>query len=284
MRFAKIDNLKDFNVKSSTGTEIRSIEEDNEKLYVWSERDNEFPIAIQIIDEHDKTIKALGLQLFTVRREGKITHIQTKDRNQPLGVNFTVAEGKNSTINFTINDAKGDAVQLIEAMDFVLALDPSRRIKIYHGKFNEYEILPINAKPEQFNQQRYDFVRSLAIIQKHTNEAMHLPNSIPTSESVMEVFRTAKILEKGTIQVRNLTVSIPRSEAIKLVDDYINDRIAKDTTVQINLKRKVLDKEVIIKPCIELSKLKPKGNLEELRKIIAEQNQDNVDIELERVA
>ena len=113
---------------------------------------------------------------------------------------------------------------------------------------------------------------------------MHLPDSIPTSESVMEVFRTAKILEKGTIQVRNLTVSIPRSEAIKLVDDYINDRIAKDTTVQINVKRKVLDREVIIKPRIELSKLKPKGNLEELRKIIAEQNQDNVDIELERVA
>jgi hypothetical protein len=284
MRFAKIDNLKDFNVKSSTGTEIRSIEEDNEKLYVWSERDNEFPIAIQIIDEHDKTIKALGLQLFTVRREGKITHIQTKDRNQPLGVNFTVAEGKNSTINFTINDAKGDAVQLIEAMDFVLALDPSRRIKIYHGKFNEYEILPINAKPEQFNQQRYDFVRSLALIQKHTNEPMHLPETVPSLESVREVFRTAKIVEKGKIEFRNLAVNLPKSEAIELVDAYINDKIGKDSTVQINLKKMVLNKEVVIKPQLELSKLKPKSKLEELRTAIAGQNQNNVDIELEREA
>jgi hypothetical protein len=175
-------------------------------------------------------------------------------------------------------------VQLPKAMDFIRALSPSRRLKAYNSKRSKFEISSINAKPKDFDQLRYDFIRSLAIIQKHTNAAMHLPDSIPTSESVMEVFRTAKILEKGTIQVRNLTVSISRSEAIKLVDDYINDRIAKDTTVQINLKRKVLDKEVIIKPRIELSKLKPKGNLEELRKIIAEQNQDNVGIELERVA
>jgi hypothetical protein len=253
-------------------------------LYAWSEREDEFPIAIQIVDEQDKTIKSLGLQLFAAKTEDKITHIESKDRNQTLRVKITESEGKIRTVEFSIDDTKGDAVQLLEAMDFIIALDPSRRLKVYNSKRGKFEISSINAKPKDFDQLRYDFIRSLAIIQKHTNEAMHLPNSIPTSESVMEVFRTAKILEKGTIQVRNLTVSIPRSEAIKLVDDYINDRIAKDTTVQINLKRKVLDKEVIIKPCIELSKLKPKGNLEELRKIIAEQNQDNVDIELERVA
>jgi hypothetical protein len=53
-------------------------------------------------------------------------------------------------------------------------------------------------------------------------------------------------------------------------------------TVQINLKRTVLDREIVIKPLIELSKLKPKGKLEELRTGIASQNQNNVDIELER--
>lgn len=279
----KNDKLKDFSVKSNKGTEVRSKEQDVE-LYAWSEREDEFPIAIQIVDEQDKTIKSLGLQLFAAKTEDKITHIESKDRNQPLRVKITESEGKIRTVGFSIDDTKGDAVQLLEAMDFIRALDPSRRLKVYNSKRGKFEISSINAKPKDFDQLRYDFIRSLAIIQKHTNEAMHLPDSIPTLESVMEVFRTAKILEKGTIQVRNLTVSIPRSEAIKLVDDYTNDMIAKDTTVQINLTRKVLDKEVIIKPRIELSKLKPKGNPEELRKIIAEQNQDNVDIELERVA
>ena len=51
-------------------------------------------------------------------------------------------------------------------------------------------------------------------------------------------------------------------------------------TVQINLKKMVLKKEVVIKPQIELSKLKPKSKLEELRTAIAGQNQNNVDIEL----
>lgn len=277
----KIDKLKDFSVKSSNGTEVRSKEQDVE-LYAWSEREDEFPIAIQIVDEQDKTIKSLGLQLFAAKTEDKITHIESKDSNQTLRVKITESEGKIRTVEFSIDDTKGDAVQLLEAMDFIIALDPSRRLKVYNSKRGKFEISSINAKPKDFDQLRYDFIRSLAIIQKHTNEAMHLPDSIPTSESVMEVFRTAKILEKGTIQVRNLTVSISRSEAIKLVDDYINDRIAKDTTVQINLKRKVLDKEVIIKPCIELSKLKPKSKLEELRTAIAGQNQNNVDIELER--
>lgn len=280
----KIDNLKDFSVKSSYGTEVRSKEENNEELYAWSERDNEFPIAIQIIDEQDKTMKSLGLQLLTVRREGKITNIETKDRDQPLRINFIVAEGKNSTIKFTINDTKGDAVQLIEAMDFIIALDPSRRIKIYHAKLDEYQILPINAKSEQFNQQRYEFVRSLAIIQKHTKEPMHLPEIVTSPESIREVFRTAEIVEKGKVEFRNLTVTLPKSEAIELVDAYINDRIGKDTTVQINLKRMVLYKEVVIKPLIELSKLKPKGKLEELRRRVAGQNQYNVEIELEREA
>jgi hypothetical protein len=55
-------------------------------------------------------------------------------------------------------------------------------------------------------------------------------------------------------------------------------------TVQINLKRTVLDREIVIKPLIELSKLKRKGKLEELRTGIAGQNQNNVDIELEREA
>lgn len=55
-------------------------------------------------------------------------------------------------------------------------------------------------------------------------------------------------------------------------------------TVQINLKKMVLNKEVVIKPQIELSKLKPKGKLEELRTAIAAQNQNNVDIEPEREA
>jgi hypothetical protein len=53
-------------------------------------------------------------------------------------------------------------------------------------------------------------------------------------------------------------------------------------TVQIKLKKMVLNKEVIIKPQLELSKLKPKSKLEELRTAIAGQNQNNVDIELER--
>jgi hypothetical protein len=43
-----------------------------------------------------------------------------------------------------------------------------------------------------------------------------------------------------------------------------------------------LNKEVVIKPQLELSKLKPKSKLEELRTSIAGQNQNNVDIELER--
>ena len=51
-------------------------------------------------------------------------------------------------------------------------------------------------------------------------------------------------------------------------------------TVQINLKRTVPDKEILIKPLIELSNL-TKGNLE-LRTRIAGQDQNNVDIELER--
>ncbi|MDQ4016755.1 MAG: hypothetical protein M3136_13440 [Thermoproteota archaeon] len=55
-------------------------------------------------------------------------------------------------------------------------------------------------------------------------------------------------------------------------------------TVQINLKRTVLDREIVIKPLIELSKLKPKGKLEELRTGITGQNQNNVDIQLEREA
>jgi hypothetical protein len=38
----------------------------------------------------------------------------------------------------------------------------------------------------------------------------------------------------------------------------------------------------VIKPLIELSKLKPKGKTEELRTGIAGQNQNNVDIELGR--
>ena len=53
-------------------------------------------------------------------------------------------------------------------------------------------------------------------------------------------------------------------------------------TVQINLKKMVLNKEVVIKPQLELSKLKPTSKLEELRTAIAGQNQNNVDIELER--
>jgi len=279
----KIDKLEDFSVKGSNDTVVRSKEQDVE-LYAWSEREDELHIAIQIVDEQDKTIKSLGLQLFVAKTEDKITHIESKDRNQPLRVKITESEDKIRRVVFSVDDTKGDAVRLLEAMDFIRALDPSRRLKVYNSKGGRFEISSINAKPKDFDQLRYDFIRSLAIIQKHTNEARHLPDSIPTSESVKEVFRTAKIIEKRTIRVRNLTVSIPRSEAIKLVDDYINDKIAKDTTVQINLKRKVLDKEVIIKPRIELSKLKPKGNLGELRKIIAEQNQDNVDIELERVA
>jgi hypothetical protein len=55
-------------------------------------------------------------------------------------------------------------------------------------------------------------------------------------------------------------------------------------TVQINLKRTVLDREIVIKPLIELSKLKRKGKLEELRTGITGQNQNNVDIQLEREA
>ena len=43
-------------------------------------------------------------------------------------------------------------------------------------------------------------------------------------------------------------------------------------TVQINLKKMVLNKEVVIKPQLELSKLKPKSKLEELRTPIAGQN------------
>jgi hypothetical protein len=54
--------------------------------------------------------------------------------------------------------------------------------------------------------------------------------------------------------------------------------------VQINLKTLVLDKVVVIKPLIELSKLKPKGKLEEVKRRVAGQNRDNVEIELERAA
>ena len=53
-------------------------------------------------------------------------------------------------------------------------------------------------------------------------------------------------------------------------------------TIQINLKSMVLNKEIVIKLLIELSKLKPKGKLKELSRRIAGQNQDNVDIVLER--
>ena len=51
-------------------------------------------------------------------------------------------------------------------------------------------------------------------------------------------------------------------------------------TVQINLKRILLDKEILIKPLLSYQIL-PKDNLE-LRTRIAGQDQNNVDIELER--
>ena len=124
------------------------------------------PIAIQIVDEQDKTIKSLGLQLFVAKTEDKITHIESKDRNQPLRVKITGSEGKIRTVEFSIDDTKGDAVQLLEAMDFIRAPDPSRRLKVYNFKRGKFEISSINAKPKDFDQLRYDFIRSLAIIQK----------------------------------------------------------------------------------------------------------------------
>jgi hypothetical protein len=45
------------------------------------------------------------------------------------------------------------------------ALNPSRRLKIFHAKFNVYETMKINAKPENFNELLYDFVRSITVIQ-----------------------------------------------------------------------------------------------------------------------
>ena len=88
----KIDKLKDFSVKGSNSTEVRSKEQDVE-LYAWSEREDEFPIAIQIVDEQDKTIKSLGLQLFADKTEGRITQREDKDRNQPRRVKITRSEG-----------------------------------------------------------------------------------------------------------------------------------------------------------------------------------------------
>lgn len=47
----KIDKPKDFTVKGSNGVEVQSKGED-EKLYAWSENDDEIPIAIQKILVH----------------------------------------------------------------------------------------------------------------------------------------------------------------------------------------------------------------------------------------
>ena len=79
-----------------------------------------------------------------------------------------------------------------------------------------------------------------------------------------------------------MTVSVLRNEAIKIVDDYINDRIGKDIAAfPIHLKTKMLDKEVIVKSLVDLSTLKPNGNLEELKERLETQNENSVQIELE---
>jgi hypothetical protein len=255
-------------------------------VYAFSPRDDRVPIAIEITDQQDKTIKSLGLQIFTAKKEGEATHMETLDRSQPLLVKITESEGKIHNIGFRIDDTKGDSVKLLDAMDFITALDPSRRLKVYNAKLGDYQESPISARPEEFDQLRYDFIRSLAIIQKHTNEPMHLPDTVPTRESVMEVFSAADIIQKGKVEVStSFTVSVLRSSAIKIVDDYINDKIGKDTAVSfpIHLMTKVLDKEVIVKSLVDLSKLKPKGNLEELRKRLEDQNEDIAQIELEPV-
>jgi hypothetical protein len=43
----------------------------------------------------------------------------------------------------------------------------------------------------------------------------------------------------------------------------------------------MLDKEVIVKSLVDLSTLKPKGNLEELKERLETQNENSVQIELE---
>jgi hypothetical protein len=62
-------------------------------------------------------VKSLGLQLFTIRKESNIIHIETKDKNQSLRIDYIIAEENSQRINYTKDNAKGDAVQLFDAMD-----------------------------------------------------------------------------------------------------------------------------------------------------------------------
>jgi hypothetical protein len=66
-------------------------------------------------------------------------------------------------------------------------------------------------------------------------------------------------------------------------DMILYDQSGKDTIVHISLKRTLLGKQIMIRLLIELSKLKPKDKLKALRTRVTSQNQDNVNIELERI-
>jgi len=232
-------------------------------------------------------IRSLGLQLFTVKREGKVTQLEINDSNQPLRVTFTLSEGEPTKSGISIDPERGDAVRLFEALDFLRAADPpSRRLKVYLANIDKYVRVPIPQRPEhkESDQELYNFVRSLAIIQKYTNEPMYLPRT-PSDETIHQVSEIAEIVEQGKLQNRTICLALPKSDAIKLITDYIGGNIDKDNpTIEVNLRYTVLDKEIIIRPLIELSKFKLKGNLEELRTRLEAQNEDTVQIELESIA
>lgn len=287
------DRLKDFSVKSSNGIEeLRlkweegSISSDEEPLYAFAPRDDRVPIAIQIVDEHDKMIKSLGLQLFTVKREGKVTQLEINDSTQPLRVTFTISEGEPTKSRISIDLERGDVVKLFEAMEFLRAAGPpARRLKLYLANINNYVRIPIPQRPEpkESDQELYNFVRSLAIIQKYTNESMYLPRT-PSDETIQQVSDIAAIIEKRKLENRRIPIALPKSDAIRLINAYIAGNIDKDATEEVNLRQTILGKEITIRPVIELSKFRPKGDLEELRARLEAQSEDIVQIELEPIA
>jgi hypothetical protein len=278
------DQIKSFNTYDKDGN-IISIDRPKE-LFIWADHNPIVVLNMSTIAKNGDEIASMNKVVFGIKRQNYALHFKTKDENQPLELELIFFVDKNVLrLIVNINYDKGDAIVLLNCIKFLQSFNKAKKLKYFNCNTGETDFFDL---PATFNFQIHplllDFVSSLAILQRHTGKLFRLPEKLEDDLFIKIVDTTkilSKLLETKSYFYRPVKFKMPKTLALKMIEDYMNQIIEYDLVINLPFSCIILGQEVrVAEATLDLSKVKPLGDLIQLFTTIKKNQENLVEIEM----
>jgi len=185
----------------------------------------------------------------------------------------------------SINYDKGDAVTLLQCIRFIQSFKTAKKLSFFNCNTGKTDILLLPILPDfKVHPLLLDFVSSLAILQDYSGIVFRIPESLTNEQFSRELHTAktaAKIVKTKTLHIPQMKFTLVKNMAAQMIEDYRQHKIINDLVMRIPYRCTVLGQQVIInESTLNLSHVRPVGDLLQLLETTRTQQKDYVEIEM----